>query len=115
MSKTSSRWFYVVIGIVLFLCIGLLYAWSLFIEPLEKEFSWTRAQTSLIFTISIIFFCLGGIAGGFITGKKSPGFTILLSAIILILRLCCFFKGTKSYSYLHYIWRNKWLWDQAWL
>jgi MFS transporter, OFA family, oxalate/formate antiporter len=84
MARTNNRWLYVIIGIVLFLFLGLLYAWSLFIAPLEKDFGWTRTQTSLIFTISIIFFCLGGIAGGFITGRKSPGFTILISAVLLL-------------------------------
>ena len=84
MATTNNRWLYVFVGIVLFLFLGLLYAWSLFIAPLEKAFGWTRADTSLIFTISIIFFCLGGIAGGFITGKKSPGFTILVSAVLLL-------------------------------
>jgi MFS transporter, OFA family, oxalate/formate antiporter len=84
MASNSNRWLYVIVGIVLFLFLGLLYAWSLFIAPLEKEFLWTRTQTSLIFTISIIFFCLGGIAGGFITGRKSPGFTILISAVLLL-------------------------------
>jgi len=85
MATTNNRWFYVIIGFILFLFLGLLYAWSLFIAPLEKDFGWTRAQTSLIFTISIIFFCLGGIAGGFITGRKSPGFTTLLSAVFLLI------------------------------
>ena len=84
MASTNNRSLYVVIGFVLFLFLGLLYAWSLFIAPLEKDFGWTRAQTSLIFTISIIFFCLGGIAGGFITGRKCPGFTILISAVFLL-------------------------------
>lgn len=95
MARTYNRWFYVTIGIVLFLFLGLLYAWSLFIAPLEKDFGWTRAQTSLIFTISIIFFCLGGIAGGFITGRKSPGFTILISAILL---LCGFAASSQINS-----------------
>lgn len=95
MARTYNRWFYVAIGIVLFLFLGLLYAWSLFIAPLEKDFGWTRAQTSLIFTISIIFFCLGGIAGGFITGRKSPGFTILISAILL---LCSFAASSQINS-----------------
>ncbi len=95
MTRTYNRWFYVVIGIVLFLFLGLLYAWSLFIVPLEKEFGWTRTQTSLIFTISIIFFCLGGIAGGFITGRKSPGFTILISAVLL---LCGFAASSQIKS-----------------
>ena len=95
MARTNNRWFYVFIGIVLFLFLGMLYAWSLFIAPLEKDFGWTRAQTSLIFTISIIFFCLGGIAGGFITGKKSPGFTTLISAVFL---LCGFVASSKINS-----------------
>ncbi|WP_292387873.1 MFS transporter [Methanosarcina sp. UBA5] len=95
MDRTNNRWFYVVIGIVLFLFLGMLYAWSLFISPLEKDFGWTRAQTSLIFTISIIFFCLGGMAGGFITGKKSPGFTILISAVFL---LCGFAASSQINS-----------------
>ncbi len=95
MARTNNRWFYVFIGIVLFLFLGMLYAWSLFIAPLEKDFGWTRAQTSLIFTISIIFFCLGGIAGGFITGKKSPGFTTLVSAVFL---LCGFVASSKINS-----------------
>jgi MFS transporter, OFA family, oxalate/formate antiporter len=95
MTRTYNRWLYVVIGIVLFLFLGLLYAWSLFIAPLEKEFGWTRTQTSLIFTISIIFFCLGGIAGGFITGRKSPGFTILVSSILL---LCGFAASSQINS-----------------
>ncbi|MFZ2498558.1 MAG: MFS transporter [Methanosarcina sp.] len=95
MARTNNRWFYVFIGIVLFLFLGMLYAWSLFIAPLEKDFGWTRAQTSLIFTISIIFFCLGGIAGGFITGKKSPGFTTLISAVFL---LCGFAASSKINS-----------------
>jgi OFA family oxalate/formate antiporter-like MFS transporter len=95
MARTNNRWFYVAIGIVLFLFLGMLYAWSLFIAPLEKDFGWTRAQTSLIFTISIIFFCLGGIAGGFITGRKSPGFTVLLSSIFL---LCGFAASSRINS-----------------
>jgi MFS transporter, OFA family, oxalate/formate antiporter len=95
MAKTNNRWLYVVVGIILFLFLGLLYAWSLFIAPLEKDFGWTRTQTSLIFTISIIFFCLGGIAGGFITGRKSPGFTILISAVLL---LCGFAASSQINS-----------------
>lgn len=95
MATTNNRWLYVVVGIVLFLFLGLLYAWSLFIAPLEKDFGWTRTQTSLIFTISIIFFCLGGIAGGFITGRKSPGFTILVSAVLL---LCGFAASSQINS-----------------
>lgn len=43
--------------IMLFL--GLVYAWSIFVAPLESEFGWTRDETSLTFTICMSFFCIG--------------------------------------------------------
>lgn len=52
-------------GMVLFLFMGLINAWSILVAPLETEFGWTRAQTSLIFTLSITFFCLGGLVSAF--------------------------------------------------
>lgn len=44
----------------LLLLLGLIYAWSIFAEPLEMEFGWTRAQTSLAFSIGNIASSLAG-------------------------------------------------------
>ena len=41
-----KRWLPIVGGISLNLALGSLYAWSVFVLPLEKEFGWNRAQTS---------------------------------------------------------------------
>ena len=46
--------------IMLFL--GLIYAWSIFVAPLENEFGWTRDETSLTFTICMSLFCIGGLS-----------------------------------------------------
>ena len=32
------------------LALGSLYAWSVFVLPLEREFKWTRAQTSWVWS-----------------------------------------------------------------
>ena len=40
-------------SVLMLLCIGLIYGWSIFVAPLEKEFGWARSQTSLTFTISM--------------------------------------------------------------
>lgn len=56
-------------GVVTLLLLGLLYVWSIFVVPLEYEFGWNRAQTSLTYTISMICFTLGMMAAGWF-GKK---------------------------------------------
>jgi len=54
------------------LALGSLYAWSVFVLPLEQEFGWTRADTSLVYTIAIVFFALSFIAAGRIQDLKGP-------------------------------------------
>lgn len=81
----QKRWFYAVNGIAAMLVLGFFNAWSVFIGPLEVEFGWTRAQISMTFTIAMVFFCLGGVAGGIITSKKSPRYTMTLTAVFLLL------------------------------
>ena len=55
-----------VLAFIALLFCGLIYAWSLFVDPLEAEFGWTRSQTSLNFTISLICFSLGMLAAGWL-------------------------------------------------
>ena len=51
-----SRWWRVVGGLSMNLALGALYAWSVFVAPLEKEFGWKRADVSLIFSIAVFVF-----------------------------------------------------------
>lgn len=73
------------IGTFLMLFLGLIYAWSLFAAPLEVAFNWSRSQTSGIFSISMITFCLGNIFSGFILKKYPPRYVLLFSAILFII------------------------------
>ena len=78
-----------VAGLLIYLLIGLIYGWSIFVAPLEAEFGWSRAQTSAVFTISMIFFCLGGIVSGIIIKKKTARFILTVAAICLCAGFCC--------------------------
>src|SRR6266851_2223861 len=71
-SSEMNRWLPVVGGACMNLALGSLYAWSVFVLPLEKEFGWTRAQTSWVFTIAILFFALSFIVAGRIQDLKGP-------------------------------------------
>jgi OFA family oxalate/formate antiporter-like MFS transporter len=72
-------------GFVLLLFLGLIYAWSIFVSPLETEFGWVRIQTSMIFTITMVCFCLGSLFSGRVTAKKGARVTIRLAAGLLLI------------------------------
>lgn len=72
-------------GVVVLLFLGLIYAWSIFRAPLEKLFpDWTPTQMSVTFTISIIFFCLGGFIAGKIANIVSHRIIMMSSAILIL-------------------------------
>ena len=59
-----SRWWRVVGGLSMNLALGTLYGWSVFVAPLEARFGWTRAETSMVFTIAVIVFALSFVVAG---------------------------------------------------
>jgi OFA family oxalate/formate antiporter-like MFS transporter len=67
-----NRWLPVAGGVCMNLALGTLYAWSVFVLPLEQEFGWTRAQTSWTFTIAIVTFAASFILAGRIQDKRGP-------------------------------------------
>jgi MFS transporter, OFA family, oxalate/formate antiporter len=78
-----NRWLPVVGGILMNLALGSLYAWSVFVLPLEKEFGWTRAQTSWVFTIAIVFFALSFIVAGRIQDLKGPRLCAAIGGVLV--------------------------------
>jgi len=67
-----NRWWRVVGALLMNLSLGSLYAWSIFIAPLEKEFGWTRADTSWIFTIAVFVFGSSFVIAGRLQDKLGP-------------------------------------------
>jgi MFS transporter, OFA family, oxalate/formate antiporter len=54
------------------LALGTLYAWSVFVAPLEKQFGWKRADTSMVFTIAVVVFALSFVLAGRIQDRFGP-------------------------------------------
>ena len=72
-------------------------------RPLEAEFGWLRSQTSLIFTISMIGFCVGNLAAGQITPKTSPRVSILIAAVVIgIGFIASSFTSSLPWIYISY-------------
>ncbi len=84
-------------------CGALLYAWSVFIKPLNAEFGWNRADIALAFAIACLVFGLMTYPAGRLSDKYSPRIVVLIGGIIL----CCGFVmsgfiHTKLQLYITY-------------
>jgi OFA family oxalate/formate antiporter-like MFS transporter len=99
-SPHISRWWRVVGGLSMNLALGTLYAWSIFVAPLEKEFGWKRAETSNVFTIAVVVFALSFILAGRLQDKFGPFWVSLTGGILVSMGffLCSY---THSLNYLY--------------
>src|SRR5512143_4153115 len=80
-----SRWWRVVGGLSMNLALGSLYAWSVFVAPLEKQFGWKRAQTSNVFTIAVVVFAITFVVAGRLQDKLGPFKIALIGGILVSL------------------------------
>jgi OFA family oxalate/formate antiporter-like MFS transporter len=96
-----NRWRVVVGGVSMNLALGSLYAWSVFVLPLEQEFGWTRAQTSWVFTIAIVTFAVTFIFAGRMQDVRGPRLCAFLGAVLVSLGFfLASFTASVVYLYL---------------
>ncbi|MBP2650466.1 MAG: cyanate permease [Firmicutes bacterium] len=83
----KRRWMFVAIGFVMMLVVGFLDAWSIFVLPIEYEFGWSRDQTSLVYSLAMIFLSAGILLGGPLVDYKGPRVVASIAGILLCLGL----------------------------
>ena len=94
--KQLNRWVYAIVGVIVLLFAGLVYAWSVLSTPIAAEFtSWTKAQLSLTFTIVMILFCIGSLLCGLLSGKLSAKMSVRIGAVLFLLG---FFLASRTQS-----------------
>ena len=85
------------------LALGSLYAWSVFVPPLEKEFGWSRAETSWVYTIAIVCFALTFVAAGRLQDVKGPRICALTGGILVSAGfILASFTTSLTMLYLYY-------------
>lgn len=92
--KRLNRWIYAVIGVIVLLLAGLIYAWSVLVIPISNEFTnWSNTSLSLTFTICMTLFCIGGLIGGILQKKIDVKINVWASGILF---LAGFFIASKA-------------------
>ncbi len=83
MHKTdSNRWLIAIMGTLLQVVLGTVYAWSFFQKPIMDEYGWTNVQTMWIFSIAILFLGLSAAVGGMILPRFGPRKLATIGALL---------------------------------
>ena len=94
-----TRWWRLLGGVSMTLALGTLYAWSIFVTPLEREFGWKRAQTSTAFTLAVVTFATSLLLAGKIQDRFGP-FWLSLTGSVSISASFFLLAHTSSLDYL---------------
>jgi OFA family oxalate/formate antiporter-like MFS transporter len=78
-----ARWRYLAVGTAGMLFAGIIYAWSILKAPLTVSFGWTPSELGFNFTLTMCFFCIGGVASGFLTKRTSPKVPAMVGAFLV--------------------------------
>lgn len=68
----KNRWAIAIAGTVAMTCLGTVYSWSLFTQPLVAAFGWSNTTTTWTFALSIFFLGVGAILGGRWQDRRGP-------------------------------------------
>jgi len=83
LNKKNTRWIMLIMGTIILLMLGSLYAWSTYRSTLCNEFSWSVSSAQLTFSICMMTFCLGGLFSGIVTKKIGTRIPAVMSAVLM--------------------------------
>ncbi|WP_297482894.1 OFA family MFS transporter [uncultured Photobacterium sp.] len=83
MKKFDRAMQILVAGFCINLCMGILYAWSVFKKALVVDLGWSNADASLPYTIAIITFALSLLVAGILQDRMGPRRVLILGTIMV--------------------------------
>lgn len=94
-----SRWWRLFGGLLMTLALGTLYAWSVFVAPLENEFGWKRAQTSAVFTFAAVVFAAALLFAGRLQDRFGPFWFALAGSLFFTLSFLLFSRTSSLHGF----------------
>ncbi|AGB40833.1 sugar phosphate permease [Halobacteroides halobius DSM 5150] len=82
-SKESKRWIYIPLGLIIFMCMGTVYSWSVFRKPLQEFFNVGATESGLPYMLFLVSYAIGmPIAGGYID-KYGPRIMTIIGGLFV--------------------------------
>jgi OFA family oxalate/formate antiporter-like MFS transporter len=78
----SKRWLIAIAAVVIQLCLGTVYAWSVFKNPLMNMHGWDGKTVQYTFMLLMLIIGLAAAFGGTLVDKKGPRFVATIGGIL---------------------------------
>ena len=101
METKLVRWPRLLFAAIAMLFAGVIYAWSVLKAPLAAEFGWEAPQLALNFTLTLCFFCIGGLIGSRLTKATSPKIALWIAAVLVAVGFFLTSRLTGSVAMLY--------------
>ncbi|SHE80915.1 L-lactate MFS transporter [Alkalibacter saccharofermentans] len=84
-NNPKKRWIYVLLGILIMMCLGTVYSWSVIRSPIEELFNIGSTQSGLPYMTSLAFYAIFMLLSGKYLDKVSPRVTITIGSVLVAL------------------------------
>ncbi|MGF7186931.1 OFA family oxalate/formate antiporter-like MFS transporter [Desulfitispora alkaliphila] len=78
-----NRWKIIFSSVIIQLCLGAIYAWGVFLNPIMNEFGWLTTEVSLAFTIFLVSYAVATIVGGWWQDIAGPRIVATAGGVLL--------------------------------
>ena len=112
---------YLVVGTLVLICLGAMYSWSYYKAAISSVFPvWNEKQLSMTFTLMMICFALGGLAGGRLSKWASAKTLTIIAGILIFLSyqsvsLLPVVNVSPAARAVYMLWHVDWIWFWPWL
>ncbi len=79
---TPSRWLIAAAAVIMQVCLGAVYGWSVFVKPLVASQHWTLTQVSLNFTFALASLGVGTVVGGLWLDRVGPRLVATVAGVL---------------------------------
>ncbi|WP_320034303.1 OFA family MFS transporter [Halarcobacter sp.] len=76
----KNRWLMALAAVGVHICIGSVYAWSVYVKPIQEQLSWSLTDVTISFSIAIFFLGLSAALMGKFVEKNGPRVAALIAA-----------------------------------
>ena len=83
MKAEAGRWLFVILGLIIQMCLGAVYAWGTFKNPIRKYFDLNATEGALPFIVFLAFFAFLMPFGGRLIQKYGPRTIGVIGSILV--------------------------------
>ena len=81
--ENKKRWFYIPLGLIIFMCMGTIYSWSIFRTPIENSFNIGATESGLPYMFFLVFYALAMPFAGSYMDKYGPRLMTIMGGLLI--------------------------------